>query len=229
MDGVLNILASTPRRVAVYCWVGSVTRPGSGFSRDFAVCLSLVVVPFTSASVLLADLYEKRAPVAQVIQIHRLGARLFHDPERYPGVCSQDPRLIEDILRFVLGDDVEVREDMVSLALEAFKKHSQVRCVGCKGRKLRPGQSRGVSSESRICPTTSAGWVGSESGVLSPTPRVMQRRGPCVANNETLGEAGSAVGWDVRSIESPMERSSLARCYLPHLVSFSRLRRWNPS
>lgn len=47
-------------------------------------------------------------------------------------MCLQDPRLIEDVLRFVLGESVEVGEDAVSLALEVFKKHSQVRCTRCE-------------------------------------------------------------------------------------------------
>ena len=37
----------------------------------------------------------------------------------------QEPKLIESIIRFFFGDDVEVVEDVIATSLEAFKTHSQ--------------------------------------------------------------------------------------------------------
>lgn len=39
---------------------------------------------------------------------------------------TQDPELIEGLLRFFLGDSVEVCEDAIATSLEAFNTHSQV-------------------------------------------------------------------------------------------------------
>lgn len=39
---------------------------------------------------------------------------------------TQDPELIEGILRFIFGDNVEVGEDAIATSLEAFNTHSQV-------------------------------------------------------------------------------------------------------
>lgn len=40
---------------------------------------------------------------------------------------KQDPKVIKTILRLVLGDDVDVGDDAIEVALEAFKRHSQAR------------------------------------------------------------------------------------------------------
>ena len=38
---------------------------------------------------------------------------------------TQEPKLIESIIRFFFGSDVEVGEDVIATSLEAFNTHSQ--------------------------------------------------------------------------------------------------------
>lgn len=58
---------------------------------------------------------------------------------RMKDFTRKDPELIEAILRFFLGEPVEVGEDAVALALEAFNKHSQAGNLMARSSHLKGG------------------------------------------------------------------------------------------